>query len=201
MKKQNIPNSVLICVVLLVLFLVLANFLFFPALSRIDQYNANHDAAVAEVAKYEDTLTNQAKIDEEIKKLTEKYNEEQSLLYVDSKSSIEDLQRIFNQLKITMTSLSRGEGVQDPQGRTSTTGIPLYTTTLEFSFNEPIEKTQSLIHYLEQESKGCYFINNINMAPDKKTANYDTKFSVTLYYFDATKMSSSTSPSTVPEES
>lgn len=199
MKKQNIPNSVLICVVLLVLFVVLTNVLFIPALSRIDQYNANHDAAVAEVSKYEDTLTNQAKIDEEIKKLTEKYNEEQSLLYVDSKSSIEDLQRIFNQLKITMTSLSRGDGVQDPQGRTSTTGIPLYTTSLEFSFRESLEKTQSLIHYLEQESKGCYFINNISMTPIEKTATYDTRLSVTLYYFDATKMSSSAVPE-VPVE-
>ncbi|MGN0558536.1 MAG: hypothetical protein ACI4IS_03680 [Acutalibacteraceae bacterium] len=190
MKKQNIPNSVLICVVLLVLFLVLANVLFFPALSRIDQYNANHDAAVAEVAKYEYTLENQAKIDEKIAQLTEKYNEEQSLLYVDSKSSIEDLQRIFNQLKITMTSLSRGAGVQDPQGRTSTTGIPLYTTSLEFSFRESMEKTQKLIHYLEQDSKGCYFINSISMAPIDKTATYDVRLSVTLYYFDATKMPS-----------
>ena len=190
MKKQNIPNSVLICVVLLVLFVVLANVLFIPALSRIDQYNENHNAAVAEVAKYEDTLTNQTKIEEKIAQLTEKYNEEQSLLYVDSKSSIEDLQRIFNQLKITMTSLSRGDGVQDLQGRTSTTGIPLYTTSLEFSFRESMETTQKLIHYLEQESKGCYFINSISMDPIDKTSNYDVRLSVTLYYFDATKMSS-----------
>lgn len=88
-----------------------------------------------------------------------------------------------------MTSLSRSAGVKDTLGRTSKSGFPLYTTNLSFTYEGDLEVTQKLIHYLEQESKGCYFINNLNINPlEGDSSGFSTRFDITLYYFDSTQM-------------
>ena len=91
---------------------------------------------------------------------------------------------------------ARGEGVQDAQGRTSMGGIPLYYTDLTFSYTGTKDKTLQLIHYLEQESKGCYFIDSLSMSEIEDSKEYATSFNVTLYYFDTTKQAVNNTDST-----
>ena len=128
--------------------------------------------------------------------MTKQYNENQENLYIDAKSSVKDLQDIFADLGIDMSSLTRSEGVQDSQGRTSKGGIPLYYTNLLFSYTGTKDKTLQLIHYLEQESKGCYFIDSLSMSEIEDSKEYATSFNVTLYYFDTTKQAVSNTDST-----
>ncbi len=195
-SSQNIPKSIIFFVLLLALFFVLLVVMFIPTFTKIPVYQSNHKTAVSQVEQYESVLADQAEIEAKIEQLTKEYDEKQSELYIDSKSSVEDLQSIFTKLKINISSLTRNEGIADPQGRKSTGGIPLYTTVLNFSYNGNIETTKKLIHYLEQESKGCYFINSLNMSPIEDSKNYVVSFSATLYYFDSTQQVSSTQPAT-----
>lgn len=165
-----------------------------PTITKLPKYNEDHATISAQIADCDDVLANQTSVEAKIDEMTQQYNENQEALYIDAKSSVEDLQSIFADLGIDMSSLNRGESIQDDQGRTSKGGVPLFKTNLSFSYNGSEENTLKLVHYLEQESKGCYFINSLIMSPMEDSSDYSTSFDVTLYYFDSTKQVATTAP-------
>lgn len=197
MKKQKIPASIIAFIVLLIAFALILILLVSPTITNISVYNSKHQEITAKIDDYEAVLADQANVEAKIEEMTKQYNENQENLYVDAKSSVEDLQAIFADLGIDMSSLNRGDSVQDSQGRASKGGIPLYYTNLSFSYTGSKDKTLELIHYLEQESKGCYFINSVTMSKIENKNEYSTSFNVTLYFFDSSKqIISSTEPTT-----
>ena len=196
MKKNKIPGSIIAFLVLLIVFVIILVALVVPTITKLPQYNEDHATISAQIADCDDVLANQTSVEAKIDEMTKQYNENQENLYVDAKSSVKDLQDIFADLGIDMSSLTRGEGVQDAQGRTSMGGIPLYYTNLTFSYTGTKDKTLQLIHYLEQESKGCYFIDSLSMSEIEGSKEYATSFNVTLYYFDTTKQVVSNTDST-----
>ncbi len=187
MNKQKIPASIIAFIVLLIAFALIFVLLVSPTITNISVYNSKHQEITAKIDDYEAVLADQANVEAKIEEMTKQYNENQANLYVDAKSSVEDLQAIFADLGIDMSSLNRGDSVQDSQGRVSKGGIPLYYTNLSFSYTGSKDKTLELIHYLEQESKGCYFINSVSMSKIENKNEYSTSFNVTLYFFDSTK--------------
>lgn len=196
MKKTKIPAPIIAFLVLLIVFVIILLALVVPTFSRLTEYNTNHETISAQIADCEAVLADQQGVESKIEEMTKQYNENQETLYVDAKSSVEDLQSIFADLGIDMTTLTRGESVQDDQGRASMGGIPLYKTTLTFNYNGSKDKTLELIHYLEQDSKGCYFIDTLTMTPVEDRNVFSTAFSVTLYYFDTTKQAVNNTGST-----
>lgn len=187
MKKTKIPVPIIVFVALLIVFVIILLSLVMPTFTNLSKYNDDHATITAKIADCDDVLANQTSVETKIDEMTKQYNENQENLYIDAKSSVKDLQDIFADLGIDMSSLTRGEGVQDSQGRTSKGGIPLYYTNLTFSYTGAKDKTLQLIHYLEQESKGCYFIDSLSMSEIEDSKEYATSFNVTLYYFDTTK--------------
>ncbi|MBD9049135.1 MAG: hypothetical protein EGR46_09385 [Ruminococcus sp.] len=196
MKKTKIPAPIIAFLVLLIVFVIILLALVVPTFSRLTEYNTNHETISAQIADCEAVLADQQGVESKIEEMTKQYNENQETLYVDAKSSVEDLQSIFADLGIDMTTLTRGESVQDDQGRASMGGIPLYKTTLTFNYNGSKDKTLELIHYLEQDSKGCYFIDTLTMTPVEDRNVFSTAFSVTLYYFDTSKQAVNNTDST-----
>ena len=188
MKKNKIPGSIIAFLVLLIVFVIILIALVVPTITKLPKYNEDHATISAQIADCDDVLANQTSVEAKIDEMTQQYNENQEALYIDAKSSVEDLQSIFADLGIDMTSLNRGESIQDDQGRTSKGGVPLFKTNLSFSYNGSEENT------LEQESKGCYFINSLIMSPMEDSSDYSTSFDVTLYYFDSTKQVATTAP-------
>ena len=182
MKKNKIPGSIIAFLVLLIVFVIILVALVVPTITKLPKYNEDHATISAQIADCDDVLANQTSVEAKIDEMTQQYNENQEALYIDAKSSVEDLQSIFADLGIDMSSLNRGESIQDDQGRTSKGGVPLFKTNLK------------LVHYLEQESKGCYFINSLIMSPMEDSSDYSTSFDVTLYYFDSTKQVATTAP-------
>lgn len=196
MKKTKIPVPIIVFVALLIVFVIILLALVMPTFTNLSKYNDYHATITAKIADCDDVLANQTSVETKIDEMTKQYNENQENLYIDAKSSVKDLQDIFADLGIDMSSLTRGEGVQDAQGRTSMGGIPLYYTNLTFSYNGTKDKTLQLIHYLEQESKGCYFIDSLSMSEIEDSKEYATSFNVTLYYFDTTKQAVNNTDST-----
>lgn len=194
MKKNKIPGSIIAFLVLLIVFVIILVALVVPTITGLSKYNEDHATISAQIADCDSVLADQANVEKRIEEMTQQYNENQKTLYIDAKSSVEDLQSIFADLGIDMTSLNRGESIQDDQGRKSMGGIPLFKTNLSFSYNGSEEDTLKLVHYLEQESKGCYFINTLTMSPMEGSSDYSTSFNVTLYYFDSTKQVATTAP-------
>lgn len=196
MKKTKIPVPIIVFVALLIVFVIILLALVMPTFTNLSKYNDDHAAITAKIADCDDVLANQTSVETKIDEMTKQYDENQKNLYIDAKSSVEDLQDIFASLDIDMTSLTRGESIQDDQGRASMGGIPLYKTTLTFNYDGTKNKTIDLIHYLEQESKGCYYIDTLTMTPIDGKDTFSTAFSVTLYYFDTTKQVVSNTDST-----
>lgn len=196
MKKTKIPVPIIVFVALLIVFVIILLALVMPTFTNLSKYNDDHATISAKIADCDDVLANQTSVETKIDEMKKQYDENQQNLYVDAKSSVKDLQDIFAELGIDMSSLTRGEGVQDAQGRTSMGGIPLYYTNLSFSYNGSEENTLKLVHYLEQESKGCYFIDSLSMSEIEGSQEYSTSFNVTLYYFDTTKQAVSNTDST-----
>ena len=194
MKKNKIPGSIIAFLVLLIVFVIILVALVVPTITKLPKYNEDNASISAQIADCDDVLANQTSVEAKIDEMTQQYNENQEALYIDAKSSVEDLQSIFADLGIDMSSLNRGESIQDDQGRTSKGGVPLFKTNLSFSYNGSEENTLKLVHYLEQESKGCYFINSLIMSPMEDSSDYSTSFDVTLYYFDSTKQVATTAP-------
>ncbi len=194
MKKNKIPGSIIAFLVLLIVFVIILVALVVPTITGLSKYNEDHATISAQIADCDSVLADQANVEKRIEEMTQQYNENQKTLYIDAKSSVEDLQSIFADLGIDMTSLNRGESIQDDQGRKSMGGIPLFKTNLSFSYNGSEEDTLKLVHYLEQESKGCYFINTLTMSPMEGSSDYSASFNVTLYYFDSTKQVATTAP-------
>lgn len=194
MKNTKIPVPIIVFVALLIVFVIILLALVMPTFTNLSKYNDDHAAITAKIADCDDVLANQTSVEAKIDEMTQQYNENQEALYIDAKSSVEDLQSIFADLGIDMSSLNRGESIQDDQGRTSKGGVPLFKTNLSFSYNGSEENTLKLVHYLEQESKGCYFINSLIMSPMEDSSDYSTSFDVTLYYFDSTKQVATTAP-------
>lgn len=194
MKKNKIPGSIIAFLVLLIVFVIILVALVVPTITGLSKYNEDHAAISAQIADCDSVLADQTNVEKRIEQMTQQYDENQEALYIDAKSSVEDLQSIFADLGIDMSSLNRGESIQDDQGRTSKGGVPLFKTNLSFSYNGSEENTLKLVHYLEQESKGCYFINSLVMSPMEDSSDYSTSFDVTLYYFDSTKQVATTAP-------
>ena len=170
MKSAGVPKSFVFFVVLAGLFIVLLFTLFIPTINKMPEYNTKHAQITSDIAEFENVIANQKTVEAKIEELQNQYNTTQSELYIDAKSSIEDLQAIFQELDITMTSLSRSAGVKDTLGRNSKSGFPLYTTSLNFTYEGDL-------------------INNLNItAIEGNDSIFSTRFDVTLYYFDSTQI-------------
>ena len=132
MKKNKIPGSIIAFLVLLIVFVIILVALVVPTITKLPKYNEDHATISAQIADCDDVLANQTSVEAKIDEMTQQYNENQEALYIDAKSSVEDLQSIFADLGIDMSSLNRGESIQDDQGRTSKGGVPLFKTNLSF---------------------------------------------------------------------
>ena len=155
MKKTKIPVPIIVFVALLIVFVIILLALVMPTFTNLSKYNDDHAAITAKIADCDDVLANQTSVETKIDEMTKQYNENQENLYIDAKSSVKDLQDIFADLGIDMTSLTRGEGVQDAQGRTSMGGIPLYYTDLHSAIPAQRIKLYSLSIILNRNQKAA----------------------------------------------
>ena len=188
MKNSNIPKPFFVFGGVFAAFVIFIFVVLTPLFKNIPKYETDHASAVSAFKKYDDTLQNAQAIEKRIADLTKSYEEKQEQLFVDSSQSIEDLQSIFKELNINMINLTRGVGVADSLGTISTAGYPLYSTSLNFSYVGSMDTTKKLLNYLEVESKGCYFVNTLNLTPGEGSDMYNVSFNVTLYYFDTSVM-------------
>lgn len=125
MKKNKIPGSIIAFLVLLIVFVIILVALVVPTITGLPKYNEDHAAISAQIADCDSVLADQTNVEKRIEQMTQQYDENQEALYIDAKSSVEDLQSIFADLGIDMASLNRGESIQDDKGRTSKGGVPL----------------------------------------------------------------------------
>ncbi|MCQ2514174.1 MAG: hypothetical protein MJ089_03655 [Ruminococcus sp.] len=183
---KKVPITLVLFIVLVIGLIIVTFTLFLPTLQNMGKYNADHASAVAQIDEYKNVIANQASVEARIAQLEEQYKENLSI-YVNVETSVNDLQKMFADNGVHMSSLTRSVGTKDSKNRTAKSGYPLYYTTLNFTFESSLDKAGNIVKYLEQDSNGCYFINTLTMTPMEGSSNYLCNFNVTLYYFDTSK--------------
>ncbi len=193
-KQQiTIPGFVWAIAVIIVLCIVFIFVVQAPFSKKIDKYNADHESAQSKIAMFEDYLARAAEVEAKIEEMKEKYNEESKKLFVNATQTPDDIRKMVNQLSITPNSVSVSEGVTDSQGRTSSTGDPLYVTSVVLNFVGTEADLLSTLDYFELESDGSYYVESLNVieyaqgttAASKVSSEkkYSISLILSLYFF------------------
>lgn len=194
-KKQQIkiPSYIWIIAAILVACIIFLIFVQVPFSQRYPEYERNHNSAAAQIQTYESYRARADEVQASIDKMKKQYEEESAKLFVNAKTTAEDIRKMLKKLDYDLSTLSVEEGVTDSQGRTSSTGDPLYSTVINFTFTASYQKMLETLDYFETQSDGSYYISNmtINIAEENgqkstasaTTADYSVTLTMNLYYF------------------
>lgn len=196
-KKQQIkiPTYIWIIAAILVVCIIFLIFVQVPFSQKYPTYEKNHASAVAEISKYNDYIQRADEVQASIDSMKKQYEEESDQLYVNAKKTAKDIRDMLKKLDYDLSTLSVTEGVIDPQGRASSTGDPLYTTTINFTFTASYQKMLDTFEYFETESDGSYYISSMSIGgvedEDGKqkdvavtSRDYEVSLTMNLYYFN-----------------
>ncbi len=164
-KQVAIPGFIWAIVVILVLCIVFMFLVQKPFSEKIDTYNTEHDAAQSKITMYEDYLSRKEEVEKSIAEMKEKYNEESKKLFVNATQGPADIQRMVNNLKISLNNVDIADPGVDGEGRTSSTGDPLYVTSVSFNFEGTESELLDTLDYFELESDGSYYVESLTATP------------------------------------
>ena len=193
-KQQiTIPGFVWAIAVIIILCIVFIFVVQAPFSKKIDKYNSDHESAQSKIAMFEDYLARAEEVQAKIDKMKEQYNEESKKLFVNATQTPDDIRKMVNQLNITPNSVSVTEGSIDGQGRTSSTGDPLYVTNVGINFVGTEADLLSTLDYFELESDGSYYVENLSVTEVRASTaaasvvstdrTFNISMTLSLYFF------------------
>ncbi len=152
--------------------------------TMINEHNEN----VRKIAEYDTALSQQDKIEAEIKKNQAEYDKKQKELFVDLDTCTKEIEQYCTDRNIILKTYSLGEPQEDKLNRTSTGGYPVKSVSITLNYDGSYDTALSMLKFFEQKSKGCYFVNSctIGSEEDSKSGAGDVAMNITLYYFDTT---------------
>lgn len=196
-KEIKIPGYIWIIAVILVACILFLIFVQVPFSKQYPVYETNHNSAVSQIMVYEDYNSRADEVQKKINENKAKYIEESQKLFINAKTTSEDIRKMLKKLDYDLSTLTVSAGVEDAQGRTSSTGDPLYSTQINFAFNATYQKLLDTLDYFETQSDGSYYISSMVIAEanDKNSdsskaasvastsKNYTVQLTMNLYYF------------------
>ena len=194
-KKQSkqqlvIPGFVWAIAVIIILCIVFMFLVQAPFSEKIDKYNSDHESAQSKIAMFEDYLARADQVEADIARMKEEYNEESKKLFINAYQSPDDIRNMVNKLGLQPDSVTVTEGRVDGQGRVSSTGDPLYVTSVNITFSGTEADLLSTLDYFELESDGSYYVENLSVtevrsSTEKVTSEqrYNVALTLSLYFF------------------
>ena len=173
-------------VVALILFMI---FVGRPLSQNAAQMQEDHRIAQDTIRDYDNALSMEKTIEDEIKKNQDEFALKEKELFVDLDTCSKEIEDYCSKQDIILTNYSIAEPTQDQLNRVSTGGYPVYTVNIDLSYVDTYEKTMSLLKYLETASNGCYYIKSCTLTQGegaKNTDEFNTSMSITLYYYNRT---------------
>lgn len=193
-NTKKVPAALIIIVAVIVAVTVFIPTVYLPYKNKKPAMDATHEEAVAQLKVYDDAIANQANIENDIEKLKAKWEEFQKDMFVNPGSSLDDFQKIVDDLGITLMTFRQGQETQDPSESYSFTGSPLYYVTLDLNMYTDEETLLELLKYIEEDSVGCYYVKQLSAQTQKEDKELGTitipegDLSVTmqiyLYYYN-----------------
>lgn len=211
-KKQiNIPKYIWIIAAILAVCIIFLIFVQVPFSKKLPEYNAAHTSAVAQISTYNDYLARADSVQKSIDEMKKKYEKESDKLFINATKTSDDIRAMLKKLNYDLSTLSVQKGVADSAGRVSSTGDPLYSTVINFSFTATKQKMLETFNYFESESNGSYYISQLNISKAENNQNagetsvsttdgsFNVSLTMNLYYFyqDPATITPSTAQSSV----
>ncbi len=194
-ELKKIPKFLYVLVITIVVALIFWITIGQSLLTQAPKMMQEHKANVQLVAEYDEALKIEDEIEAEIKKNQEEFNATQDRLFVDMNASTKEIEDYSDKNNIRLYNYSISEPAADSQGRTSSAGYPVMTVSINLNFDTSYDKAMGFMKYIEDGSKGCYYINSCSMSPkgDGGTKeNYSVSMALTLYYYDVPEMEAAT---------
>ncbi len=201
-KQLKIPGFIFGIIGILIACIIFLIFVQVPFSKKYSTYETSHASAAAEIQKYNDYLSRADQVQASIDSMKKKYEENIGKLTVNSTKSAQDIRDMLKKLDYDLSTLSVAKGVVDAEGRTSSTGDPLYSTSINFTFTASYQKMLDTLNYFETESDGAYYISTMSIAQNgggdssetsiaADKSDYVVALTMNLYYFNITEDDSS----------
>ncbi len=196
---KRIPKFIYLLLGTIIALVVFMIFVGSPLINNAAKMQQTHKDVLKEIRDYDNAIAMKDSIEAEIKKNQDEFDIKEKELFVDLDTSSRDVESYCRENNIELTSYTLAEPQEDDKCRVSTGGYPVYTVSISLSYEDTYAKTISFLKYLEEGSKGCYYITSCDLSQDDKTKNsevFKTDMSIELYYYDRTDAQVATEPPT-----
>ncbi|MBQ1659010.1 MAG: hypothetical protein II059_04115 [Clostridia bacterium] len=196
-KQLKIPTYFLVIIAVLILSIIFIFVVQVPFSQKLDTYNRDHASATSQISKYNDYLNRANEVSTKNAEMKAEYEANSRKLFSNANMSPDDIRDALTTFNYELVSLDISEGVVDPKGRSAVAGEPLYLTNVKYRFVGTEDNIRSTLDYLETQSEGAYFINDMSITLPKaagsndetvKTFNptlkYEANINMSLYYFN-----------------
>ncbi len=195
---KKLPKFVYIFVITLLVAIVYWIFIGRALIENAPAMVQKHQDNVALIAKYDNALSQEQNIRNDIAKKQKEYEIKYKDMFIDLETCSKELEQELKSRGIKVTNYSIAEPVVDKMGRISSEGYKVYTVAIALSFTDTYDKTMDILKYVEVQTKGCYNVNSVNFSPSRTDKNKgDVNIAMTLYYYDtSTAVQKPTQPAT-----
>ncbi len=196
-KQLKIPTYFLVIIAVLILSIIFIFVVQVPFSQKLDTYNRDHASVTSQISKYNDYLNRANEVSTKNAEMKAEYEANSRKLFSNANMSPDDIRDALTTFNYELVSLDISEGVVDPKGRSAVAGEPLYLTNVKYKFVGTEDNIRSTLDYLETQSEGAYFINDMSITLPKaagsndetvKTFNptlkYEATLNMSLYYFN-----------------
>lgn len=196
-KKQiNIPKYLWVIIAILLICIIFIFTVQIRFAQEQPKYVRDHESATSQINMYNDYLARASEVSTKNETLKKQYEANSRKLFANAAMSPDDIKEALERFDYEMVSLTINTGVVDTSGRTAVAGEPLYSTSVKYKFIGTEDNIRSTLDYLETQSEGAYFINDIEIglpmtadtsAPTTGTnVEYEVTLNMNLYYFNDT---------------
>ena len=196
-KQLKIPTYFLVIIFALILCIIFVFVVQIPFSQKLDTYNRDHESVTAQISKYNDYLNRANEVSTKNAEMKAEYEANSRKLFSNANMSPDDIRDALTAFNYDLVSLDISEGVVDPKGRSAVAGEPLYLTNVKYKFIGTEDNIRSTLDYLETQSEGAYFVNDISVTVPKSssgsdefvksfsnTLKYEASINMSLYYFN-----------------
>lgn len=193
MMVKRIPKYVFALVAIVLLLALFIPLVLMPYLSQKPVMDAKHTEAQATLRLYDMKLQNIENYRGQVNDLKIRWDQLETLMFVDAKDTANDLNQMFQSLGVTPSSISVSDEAQAVEAAQSSTGAPLFSTNISLSFVTSREKLLRVINYFEDQSAGSYYISGLSMSTVTQNGgsgkqvvsagDLNVSMSISLYYF------------------
>ncbi|MGN0537176.1 MAG: hypothetical protein ACI4M3_04300 [Acutalibacteraceae bacterium] len=195
-KQLKIPGyiwGIAFVLVLCIIYLIVVQIPFMQAKPGLD---AEHASAQSQIAIYEEYTNNASTYQAKINKMMAEYQEKSAILFINATKTRDEIYTMIDNFKYQPSSISVSEGQLDSQGRTSSSGEPLYTTTVVLTMQISSSMLLETLDYYEgnlgdKSAEGSYYISSVSLrqvteGEDAKIVKdqYTVTIQMDLFYFD-----------------